>query len=89
MNICNYLYNISSLGLFVGMGHYKTEISPERIGPYFTLWIIVGSLSYYIGFGRHGPFYFDSLGFWPTGFGTIGYNRQTKEMKLKFDYEHL
>ena len=85
MNLCNYLYNISSLGLFVGMDHHKTEIEPERIGPYFTLWIVVGGFDYSIGFGRHGPFYFDSIRFRPLGPDTFGYDRRAKEMHLRWN----
>jgi len=89
MNFCNYLYNISSLELFVEMGRYKTEISPERIGPYFTLWIIVGALNYSIGFGRHGSFYFDSIGFVPLVSAIIRYNRREKEMSLSWKPEGI
>jgi len=83
MNPCNYLYNSSLLGLFVGMGDWKTNIEEHS---YFSFWIQVGP-DYSIGFDKHGishdfPFEFVFTRFHPTGFDTIRYNIDMKKMKL-------
>ena len=82
MNPCNYLYNSSLLGLFVGMGDWKTNIEHG----YFSFWIQVGP-DYSIEFDKYGishdfSFEFVFTRFHPTGFDTIRYNRNMKEMKL-------
>ena len=82
MNIYNYLYNISSLGLFIGMRNWKTNIEHS----YFNFWIQIGP-DYSMGFDKYGISYnfsFDYVfaRFHPTGFDTIRYNRDMKEMKL-------
>jgi len=82
MNLCNYLYNISLLELFVGMGHWETKIEHD----YFNFWIQIGP-DYSMEFDKYGISYnfsFHSVfaRFHPTGFDTFKYNRDMKEMKL-------
>ena len=90
MNLCNYLYNISLLDSFVGMTerliHKDFEISTERER-------LTGQLKFEIGvgfdlfmtFGQYGhSFYLDYVHFWYIGLEIIKYERNTKEMYLRW-----
>jgi len=79
MNPCNYLYNISLLELI--------KTSKTRIEHGYFSFRIQGGPDYSIEFDKYVisydfPFEFVFTGFHPTGFDTIRYNRNMKEMKL-------
>jgi len=82
MNLYNYLYNISLLGL---LKTGKTRIEPGiRIEPgYFSFWI--EGYDYSISFDQNCqgcPIYFSFIRFRSTSFDIFRYNIDVKEMKL-------
>ena len=90
MNIYNYLYNISSLKLFIRMGHRITTIKPE----FSSFWIHVGpNFSMYFAQHRH-SFYFNYVRLAFAGspstkheYIRYEYDKYAKEMKLFWNLE--
>jgi len=80
MNLCNYLYNISLLELFIEMGHWILSIKPV----YFNFWIKVGP-DYSVCLDKYGkqrsPFDLDFVEFGARALD-IKYYKGAKEMKL-------
>ncbi|MVT36294.1 MAG: hypothetical protein GPW18_05950 [Euryarchaeota archaeon] len=82
MNLCNYLYNVSLLELFIEMGHWKIRIDND----YLSFWAQIGP-DYSIGFDKQGishdfSFHFVFARYHPAVIDTIRYNRDMKKMKL-------
>ena len=79
MNACNYLYNVSSLELFIE--NWETKI--KELGDYAFL--VESGADYWIKFGRYPHkylFYFDSVRFWPTLTDIFRLDRNKIKMKL-------